>query len=74
MADESLTPLNDEFAAIDRAFRRAVREAREESIRTGTPFHVWQDGKIIDLNARENRAAEGSEPYSTNQPANAGES
>jgi hypothetical protein len=74
MADESLTPLTEEFAAIDRAFRRAVREAREESIRTGTPFHVWQDGKIIDLNARENRAAEASEAYSTNQPGSAGDS
>jgi hypothetical protein len=65
MPDESLTPLSREFAAIDRAFRRAVKEARLESIRTGTPFHVWQDGKIVDLNASEHRAAESSADYAT---------
>jgi hypothetical protein len=71
MQETSQKPLNDTFAAIDRAFRRAVHEARLESIRTGTPFYVWQDGQIVDLNAPEHRAAEAPEQYSTNQPENA---
>jgi hypothetical protein len=49
--------------AIDRAFKRVVREARLESIRTGTPFYVWQDGKVVDLNAAEHRAADPPAPY-----------
>jgi hypothetical protein len=71
MPESSQTPLNDEFAAIDRAFKRAVREARMESIRTGTPFYVWQDGKVVDLNAVEPRAAESAGEYKPSQSSSA---
>jgi hypothetical protein len=67
MPEVPLTPLTPEFAATDRAFKRAVREARLESIRTGTPFYVWQDGKVVDLNAVERRAAESAGDYTRNR-------
>lgn len=43
--------VNLDVEGFTRAFERAVAKAREESIRTGTPFVVWQDGRIVDLNA-----------------------
>jgi hypothetical protein len=39
------------------ALRRAAREARRLSIETGTPFYVWRDGKVVDLNANPKRGA-----------------
>ncbi|MFN0072711.1 MAG: hypothetical protein ACKVVP_14605 [Chloroflexota bacterium] len=63
MSDPPAIPLKPEFAALDRAFRRAVEEERQRSIETGTPFHVWQDGKLVDLNAPESRVAESIAPY-----------
>jgi hypothetical protein len=51
------------FDAIGRSFRRAVQDAREHSIRMGAPFYVWQDGKVVDLNAVEHGAAESAAPY-----------
>jgi hypothetical protein len=42
--------------AIDtlRALRRAAKRALELGLQTGTPVHVWKDGKIVDL-AKEQR-------------------
>jgi hypothetical protein len=34
------------------ALKRAAIAARELSIATGTPFYVWTDGKVVDLNKR----------------------
>ena len=34
------------------ALRRAARKARKLSIETGTPFYVWKNGQVVDLNAR----------------------
>jgi hypothetical protein len=62
---ESDKESNALFEAIDRSFRRAVQEARERSIRMGAPFYVWQDGKIVDLNASQHRAAESAGDYAT---------
>ncbi|MCE5229888.1 hypothetical protein LLG95_09865 [bacterium] len=33
------------------AMRRGIRKARKLSIQTGTPFYVWKNGKVVDLNA-----------------------
>jgi hypothetical protein len=35
------------------ALQRAARKARELAERTGTPFYVFRDGKIVDLIAEE---------------------
>ena len=43
------------------AMQRGVDKARELSIRTGTPFYVWKDGKVVDLNAEEHK-------YKTEKP------
>ncbi len=34
-----------------KALRRAARRARELAERTGTPFYVMKDNRIVDLNA-----------------------
>ncbi len=38
------------------ALRRAARKARAFSIQTGTPFYVMSRGRVVDLNAKLNRA------------------
>jgi hypothetical protein len=37
------------------ALKRAAKKARQLSIATGTPFIIWKDGKIVDLNAKPKR-------------------
>ena len=33
------------------ALRRAAQNARELALRTGTPCHVWRDGKMVNIGA-----------------------
>jgi hypothetical protein len=35
------------------AFKEAVEEVIEEHARLGMPLHVWQNGKVVGLAARE---------------------
>lgn len=37
------------FAQINEALKRAAQKARDLSAQTNTPFIVFKDGKIIDL-------------------------
>jgi hypothetical protein len=37
------------------ALRRAARIALDEARKSGTPCHVWQDGKIVDIAAAARR-------------------
>lgn len=32
------------------ALRRAAKRAKQLAIATGTPFYVWQNGRVVDLN------------------------
>jgi hypothetical protein len=32
------------------ALRRAAKRARKLAEETGTPFYVWKDGKVVNLN------------------------
>ena len=32
------------------ALRRAAANARKLAIATGTPFYVWKDGRVVNLN------------------------
>ena len=41
------------------ALRRAAKAARALAIRTGTPFYVWKDGKIVNLNPVRRKRARG---------------
>lgn len=33
------------------ALRRAAHNARELALRTGTPCHIWRDGKMVNIGA-----------------------
>ena len=33
------------------ALRRAAQNARELALRTGTPCHVWRDGRMVNIGA-----------------------
>ena len=35
-----------------KAMRRAARRARELARRTGTPFYVFKNGRVVNLNPR----------------------
>ncbi|EQD31927.1 hypothetical protein B1A_19687 [mine drainage metagenome] len=41
------------------ALRRAAQNARELALRTGTPCHVWRDGKMVNIGASLPGAAPG---------------
>jgi hypothetical protein len=43
--------IDKETAATLRALRRAARRARELAEKTGTPFYVMKNNRIVDLNA-----------------------
>jgi hypothetical protein len=34
------------------ALRRAAANARKLAIATGTPFYVWKDGRVVNLNPK----------------------
>ncbi|HZE96569.1 MAG TPA: hypothetical protein VE981_06060 [Planctomycetota bacterium] len=34
------------------AMRRAAKAAKALAIKTGTPFYVWRDGRVVNLNPR----------------------
>jgi len=52
MNQKSLAALDRDLAAALPALRRAAAVARELSIKTGTPFYVMRDGRVVDLNAQ----------------------
>ena len=37
----------------ERAFKEAVEEVIDEHARLGLPLHVWRNGKVVSLSARE---------------------
>ena len=39
-----------DFANAGRALKRAAAKARQLSEETGTPFYVFKDGRVVDLN------------------------
>jgi diaminopimelate decarboxylase len=47
--------ISREAAATLRALRRAARRARELAEKTGTPFYVMKNNRIVDLNPRSLR-------------------
>jgi diaminopimelate decarboxylase len=48
--------ISKEAAETLKALRRAARRARELAERTGTPFYVMKDNRIVDLNASRSQA------------------
>ncbi|MBI3919768.1 MAG: hypothetical protein HY318_00015 [Armatimonadetes bacterium] len=47
---------DEDLKLADRALARAVGAARQLSERTGTPFYVLKDGRVVDLNPQPARA------------------
>ncbi|ACD93904.1 hypothetical protein [Trichlorobacter lovleyi] len=51
MRSKTMKPLNDEFAGMDAALRRAAKVAQTLARKTKTPCYVWKDGQIVDITA-----------------------
>jgi len=51
MKPEEMKSKDPDMIGSYAALCRAAVRARELSIRTGTPFYIWRDGKVVDLNA-----------------------
>ncbi len=41
--------------AVWRALKLAAKDARRQANEAGTPFYIWQDGKIVNLNPNATR-------------------
>ena len=52
-----LTETDPDLAQAGAALERAAREARRLADQTNTPFHVFIDGKIVDLRKLERETA-----------------
>lgn len=50
-ASESMT------RKVEAAFRKAAETVLREALRTGTPIIVWENGKIVELDAKAVQAA-----------------
>jgi hypothetical protein len=53
MSPKQLAALDRDLAGALPALRRAAAAARRLSIETGTPFYVFKDGQVVDLNATQ---------------------
>jgi hypothetical protein len=51
MSPKELAALDRDLAGALPALRRAAAAARRLSVDTGTPFHVFKAGRVVDLNA-----------------------
>ena len=52
MNARQLAALPPDLAGSFPALKRAAAAARQLSLDTGTPFYVFKDGRVVDLNAR----------------------
>lgn len=52
MKARQLAALPPDLAGSFPALKRAAAAARQLSLDTGTPFYVFKDGRVVDLNAR----------------------
>jgi hypothetical protein len=52
MKVRELAALPPDLAGSFPALKRAAAAARRLSLATGTPFYVFKDGRVVDLNAR----------------------
>lgn len=54
--------ISKEAADTLKALRRAARRARELAEKTGTPFYVMKNNRIVDLNPRPHRQSRSKTP------------
>ena len=50
------TQMNEEFAAIDAALKRAAKAAHLLARKTKTPCYIWKGGKIVDIARRQKKS------------------
>jgi hypothetical protein len=55
MKSKRLAPIDRDLAGALPALRRAAAAARRLSIETGTPFYVFENGRVVDRNARRRK-------------------
>lgn len=53
------SPLNEEFAGIDAALKRAAKAAHLLARKTKTPCYIWKDGQIVDIAERKKVSTQG---------------
>ena len=51
MKSKRLASMDRDLAGALPALRRAAAAARRLSIETGTPFYVFENGRVVDRNA-----------------------
>jgi hypothetical protein len=52
-----------------RALRRAAKRALELGLQTGTPVHVWKDGKIVDITKEQRPSKKSRSKKTKSKPA-----
>ena len=55
MSPKELAALDRDLAGALPALRRAAAGARRFAEQTGTPFYVFKDGRVVDLNGSKLR-------------------
>ena len=45
-----MEPKDPDIRSSFTALRRAFKSARRLAIATGTPFYVWENGRVVNLN------------------------
>jgi hypothetical protein len=50
-------PENPDFVGMDAALKRAAKAAHALARKTKSPCYIWQDGQIVDINAKQNLPA-----------------
>jgi hypothetical protein len=59
MDTRQLAALAPDLSGSLRALRHAAAAARQLSLGTGTPFQLFKDGRVVDLNAVRFRSRRG---------------
>lgn len=55
MKQERSAPIDLDLAGALAALKRSAAAARRLSIETGTPFYVFENGRVVDRNATRSR-------------------
>ncbi len=46
---------DSDLAKVEPALKRAAAQAKRLAIQSGTPFYIWKDGRVVDLNKRSTK-------------------
>lgn len=57
MKTKKTLPKDRDLIGADAALKRAAKTARELSMKTNTPFYIYEGGKIVDALKRTKKSA-----------------